>query len=269
MTYVLKATGEKEEFNEEKLKTSIKRAGIPEELENQVIKHVKSKLYNGIPTSEIYQHIIEFLGASILPHSRARYGLKQAIMDLGPTGYPFEDFVGEIFKLQGYAVEIRVVLQGLCISHEVDIVAKKNGKKYMAECKFHNNRGIKSDAHVSLYTKARFDDLKEENNFEQAFLITNTKVTTDALNYTICSNMKVISWDYPENESLRDLVEKFNLNPLTSLTTLSQNQKQQLLDNHIVLSKDICQNPKSLEVLNLPEEKTQEVLDEARFVCSL
>ncbi|MDO8621354.1 MAG: restriction endonuclease [Candidatus Levybacteria bacterium] len=269
MVNVIKSTGEKEQFNEGKLRTSIIRAGIPKEIENQVISHIETKLYDNIPTSEIYRHIKEFLGSSSRPYSAAKYALKQGIMELGPTGYPFEDFVAKVLNKEGYETEVRSILQGKCVSHEIDIIAKKDNKKFMIEAKFHNDLGTKSDVHVSLYTKARFDDVSEKYNFYQAWLITNTKVTTDALAYALCVNMKVISWNYPEQESLRDLIEKSGLHPITVLTTLSQNEKQKLLDSHLVLSRDICQNPNVLSDLHLPKDKLEKVLAESNFVCSL
>lgn len=265
MPYVLKATGQKELFNEEKLRLSIQRAGISKELVENLVNHIKSKLYDQIPTAEIYKHISEFLGNSSHPFSRARYGLKQAIMDLGPTGYPFEDYISEILKMEGYKTMVRQILQGICISHEIDIVAEKNNIRSMIECKFHNSVGNHTQVHVSLYTKARFDDIKEKNNLSDAWLVTNTKITPDGLNYAICSNMKVVSWDYPEGRGLRDLIEKSKLHPITVLTTLSQNQKQSLLNNHVVLCKNILG---SINLLNLPEDKKQSVLAEAKFVCA-
>lgn len=268
MPNVLKAGGQIEPFNENKLRLSIRRAGIPKELIENVVIHVKSKLYENIPTHEIYKHIIEFLGNSPHPFTRTRYSLKQAIMDLGPTGYPFEDYVSEILKLEGYKTEVRQVLYGKCISHEIDIVAEKNGSKSVVECKFHNLPGTKSQVHVSLYTKARFDDIKEKNNLSDACLITNTKITQDALDYAICANMKVISWDYPEKGSFRDLIEKHKLYPITTLTDLTQNQKQLLAQNHVVLAKDVCANPASLDILGLPNDKKSSIVSECQFIYS-
>ncbi|MEK7451161.1 MAG: restriction endonuclease [Patescibacteria group bacterium] len=269
MVNVIKSTGEKEQFSEKKLRTSIIRAGIPKEIEDRAISHIETKLYDNIPTSEIYQHIKEFLGTSSRPYSAAKYALKRGIMELGPTGYPFEDFVGKVLNKEGYETEVRSILQGKCVTHEIDIIAKKDNKKFMIEAKFHNDLGTKSDVHVPLYTKARFDDISAKYNLDQAWLITNTKVTSDALTYALCVNMKVISWNYPEKESLRDLIEKSGLHPITVLTTLSQNEKQKLLDNHLVLSRDICQNPNVLDLLHLPKDKLGKVLAESNFVCSL
>ncbi len=266
MPYILKATGEKELFSEKKLRLSIQRAGVPSDLWEKAVSHVKSKLYENIPTSEIYKHIIEFLENSPHPFSRAKYSLKQAIMDLGPTGYPFEDYVSEILKMEGYTTQIRQILQGKCISHEIDIIVQKNNVSSMVECKFHNSPGTHSQVHVSLYTKARFDDVKEKNNLNNAWLVTNTKITPDALNYAICSSMKVISWDYPQKGSFRDLIEKYKLHPITMLTSLTQNQKQLLAGDHTVLAKDVCKNPSSLDVLGLPKDKKNSILSECQFV---
>jgi hypothetical protein len=267
MTNVIKANGDKEAFSEEKLRESIKRAGIPQNIQDKVIKHVESKLYENIPTAEVYKHLTEFLekGES---HYKARYSLKQAIMDLGPTGYPFEDYVSEILKAKGYTTEVRSILTGKCVSHEIDVIAeKKNSEKLMIEAKFHNASGIRTDVHVSLYTKARFEDLKEKYKFDRAWLFTNTKITPDALTYALCVNMGVVSWSYPQNESLRDLIEELRLYPITILTSLSQPQKQMLLDNHIVLVKNICKNKESLDLLGIQNDKKDFIIKEAELVC--
>lgn len=266
MPSVIKAGGQKELFNENKLRVSIQRAGIPKELWENAVAHIKSKLYESIPTREIYRHILEFLENSPHPYSRAKYSLKQAIMDLGPTGYPFEDYISEILKMEGYETQIRQILQGKCVNHEIDIVAQQNNTRAMIECKFHNASGIKSQIHVSLYTKARFDDVKERHGLTEAWLVTNTKITQDALNYAICSKMKVISWDYPANGGFRDLVEKYNLHPITMLTSLSQSQKQILAENHVVLAKDVCKNSSSLDILGLLSDRRNQILAECQFL---
>lgn len=266
MLNVLKANQNKEPFSEEKLLASIKRAGVPENIHNSVINHIKTKLYDNIPTSEIYKHVTEFLGNSVHPHTRMKYGLKQAIMEFGPTGYPFEDYVSEILKAEGYGTSVRQLLNGKCVNHEIDVVATKDNIKSMIECKFHNAPGIKCHIHVSLYTKARFDDVKERNNFNQAWLVTNTKLTPEALNYALCSNMKIIGWDYPNGKSLRDLIEKHKLHPVTSLSNISNAQKQILAQNHIVLAKDICKNPASLDILHLPSNQKNLIVSQCQFI---
>ena len=268
MTDIIKATGVREPFSEEKLIYSIKRAGIPANLQDKALSHIKSKLYENMPTSEIYAHIREFLSKEAKP-IKSKYGLKQAIMELGPTGYPFEDYVSEILKGQGYTTQVRSILSGKCVSHEIDVIAEKASEKLMIEAKFHNTSGTRTDVHVTLYTKARYDDVYEKYKFTRPFIYTNTKITSDALNYALCINMGVVSWSYPENESLRDLIEREKLYPVTIIESLSQSQKQTLLDNDIVLIKNICKNQDILDLLEVQPDKRKIILDEALLVCNL
>lgn len=266
MVQVTKATGLQEPFSEEKLRYSIHRAGIPDEIQTEVVAHVKEKLYEGIPTGEIYHHVKEFLTSTGKQHTRAKYGLKEALMELGPTGYPFEDYIAKILETQGYQTQTRQVLSGKCVTHEIDVLAEKDSQKIAVEAKFHNASGIRSDVHVALYTKARFDDLKVKNDIDQAWIITNTKATVDAMNFGECVGMRIISWNYPEGESLRDMIEKSGLSPITSLTGLTQAQKQELLIDHVVLCKDLTRD--HLLKFGLSDEKIKNILGEAAYVSN-
>lgn len=272
MIHVTKATGEKEVFDEKKLQYSIHRAGIPADVQEQVLSHVKGKLYDDIPTAEVYHHVIEFLDKTKKNFQHARYSLKQAIMALGPSGYPFEDFIAEILKAQGYTTETRTVLQGACVTHEVDVIAQSaapHAKRIMVEAKFHNGAGTRTDVQDTLYTKARFDDVKEKNTLNEAWLVTNTKATIDAINYGACVGMQVIGWNSPEGGSLRDIIERYNLHPLTALTTLPQTHQKKLLEDHIVLCKQIEENPKVLDILELSEQQKKDILHEVHFILTL
>jgi Holliday junction resolvase-like predicted endonuclease len=264
---VLKADGSSQPYQEIKVINAIRRAGIPKQLQQKVLDHVNTKIYEQIPTSEIYHHVVEYLDSSSEPFSRAKFSLKQAIMQLGPTGYPFEDFVAKILETQGYTTEVRQIMLGKCVNHEIDIVASKDNKKILIEAKFHNHQGTKSEVHVPLYVKSRFDDVKDKYHLNEAWVITNTKATTDAIAYALCVNMKIISWSYPETESLRDLVESAGLHPITILTSLTLQQKATLLDNHIVLCKDVQNKNDLLDILHLPHDQMKNVLAEVAFIC--
>lgn len=263
---IIKANGQVEPFSEEKLRASIKRAGIDSKVENHVVEQIKTGLYEKIPTSEIYAQIKQFFGKSSQPFGGSKYSLKQAIMDLGPTGYPFEDFVSEVLRAEGFKTQTRVVLQGNCITHEIDVLAEKQGERILVEVKFHNLPGTKTDVHVPLYTQARFDDLKEKNRLKGVLLVTNTKMTEDAIVYSNCVGIKLLSWSYPEGESLRELIEKWNIHPITQLDSLSLSQKQLLLENHCVLCKNL--KKEDLSILGLPENKTDQILEEAQFISN-
>lgn len=266
MVQVIKANHEKEQFSEEKVINSIRRAGVPTHLQEQVLAEIKSKLYENIPTFEIYQIIMDALSRSEQPYSRTRYSLKQAIMMLGPTGYPFEDFISRVLEEEGYMVQTRQVMMGKCVNHEIDVIAQKGQNKAMIETKFHNNPGTRSDVKVALYVKSRFEDVKDKHGFTEAWVITNTKTTLDANAYAECSGMKVMSWNYPEGSSLRELVEKLNLQPITLLTTLSANQKLKLLEKHIIVCRDLNAERNVLKTLGLSHEEEKETINELRYI---
>ena len=157
--YVTKASGEKSLFSTEKIRRSLSKSGASNEQIELVIEQVSNQLYEGITTKKIYQiaySILKGLGR----HTAARYHLKRAIMELGPSGFPFEKYLGEILKYQGYSIQIGQIIQGKCVTHEIDIIAKKNDQLKMIECKYHNHPGIFCDVKIPLYIHARFEDIK-------------------------------------------------------------------------------------------------------------
>lgn len=266
---IVKASGQTENFSEEKLLRSIQRAGVPEKLQGEAVEHIREKLYQDMPTSEIYRHILEYLGKSPYPHSGSRYSLKQAIMDLGPTGFPFESFIASILNRHGYKTETDVILPGLCVSHEVDVLAEKDNQKIMIECKFHNRIGSRTDIKVALYVMARYQDLTvgwinrdNASKLTEVWLVTNTKCTTDAITYAQCMGIKIVSWGYPEKGNLQEMIEKEKLHPVTVLTTLNNFQKHLLLNNHLVLCQDLADNNLAFDLLKLSTEDVKKLKEE-------
>ena len=238
---VIKATGEIEPFSESKVISSLMRAGADRVLAQKILTRIKSSLYPNIPTFEIYSAVMRILKKEQKPVAD-RYNLKKAIMDLGPTGYPFEKFVAGLLISQGHKTQTNQIVRGRCVSHEIDVVAQ-NDKKYMVECKFHSIPGGRTDVKVALYTYARFLDIKEKGKFDIPWLITNTKITQDAKDYALCVGMRVTAWDYPQGEGLNELIDKSGLHPVTSLTSLSEQKKRELIERGIVFCKDLvsCQ----------------------------
>lgn len=267
MMQVKKASGELEPFSEKKVISSLLRAGADTALSDKIVAHVKKELYESIPTQKIYSHIFELLKKEQSP-SLGRYNLKKAIMDLGPTGYPFEKFVAALLQHSGYRVETGVEVRGRCVTHEIDVIAQKDDQRVMVECKFHNQPGTRSDIKVALYVKARFDDVTAI--FTHAWLVTNTKLTSDAIQYGECAGMKLIGWSYPSSGSLQDLIEESGLHPVTCLTSLSQNQKQTLLSSNIVLCRDIATaNEDILSSLALGDEQKTRIFTEIEAMCTV
>tara|TARA_R110002049_G_scaffold283218_1_gene463246 strand:+ start:4815 stop:5225 length:411 start_codon:yes stop_codon:yes gene_type:complete len=124
---VIKSSGEKAKFSLDKLKASLKRIGADQQTVNQIIGNVRDELYQGIPTKEIYNRAFALLKKK-KSYLASKYKLKKAIYEFGPTGFPFERFIGTILKYSGYETEIDKTLQGQCVTHQIDVMAHKNGE---------------------------------------------------------------------------------------------------------------------------------------------
>ncbi|RJR23420.1 ATPase [Candidatus Microgenomates bacterium] len=234
---VIKADGTVEPFMEEKVVESLLRAGASPKLAESIVTKIKPHLYPNIPTFQIYSSVMKALKKEQKEVAN-RYNLKEAIMELGPSGYPFEKFVAGVLEKNGFQVETNKIIMGRCVSHEIDIIARRDKKTYMIECKFHNQHGGKTEIKTALYSYARFLDVKDKG-FAIPWLITNTKVTQEVRAYSACVGMEITSWDYPETKSLREIVDKSGLHPVTSLTSLSKKQKQFYLERGIIFIKDL------------------------------
>jgi Holliday junction resolvase len=193
-------------------------------------------------------------------------------MELGPSGFPFEDFVAEIFRARGFKAETGKIIRGFCVEHEVDVVAWNDEKLIMVEAKFHNELGVKSDLKIALYVKARFEDLAKmtykygrERKLDEGWLVTNTKFTSTAIEYGSCQGgMKMIGWNYPPVGNLHDMIIESKLHPLTCLTSMVGREKKLLLERGVVLCKTIADNPDLLFAIGLNDAKSKKVLEEIR-----
>ncbi len=268
---VLKASGEYEEFSPEKVQASLKRAGVDEKTREAILKRLKTKLFDGISTKEIYSLVFGWLKEKKAPLA-SRYNLKRAIMELGPSGYPFEHFVAGVLANNGYQTLVGREVKGRCVTHEIDVFAQKNGRLSMIECKFHHKPGVKTNVKTALYVYARFLDIKDslvlvfgqKRKIDKAWLVTNTKLTTRAIAYCQCVGLRAVGWDFPSSFGLRALVEKSNLHPLTCLSSLSNQEKQRFLAEGIVFCRDLIRSDK-LKFF-VPQKKIGQVRKEASFI---
>lgn len=263
--YVLKASGRIEKFDEGKIKKTCLRAGASKEFTNEVVNEVKRMAYNGISTREILNITLNLLRKEH-PGVSARYDLKRAIMSLGPTGYPFEKFFSEVLENYGYETQVEKILKGKCVSHEIDIIAEKNRKRYMIECKYHNEIGCYTELKVSLYTYARFLDL--EGKFDEPWLVCNTKLTNEAIKYSKCVGMKVTSWGYPQEESLERMIEEKKLYPITILKSINTFEKEKLIEGNLLLAKDLLEYEidELKKRVNLQKNAISRAVEEANYI---
>jgi hypothetical protein len=237
---VVKASGEKEPFSEEKIILSLTKSGLSKDTAVQTVDYLKTHLKQDMTTKSIFGHVSNYLEENAPIDSFYNYGLKRAVMDMGPSGYPFEILISDLLRLENYKTEVGVVTQGKCVTHEVDVIAQKGNEKFFVECKYHNSPGYKTDIQVALYTYARFLDINASQLHHNPeikntpWLISNTKVTSEVVDYSRCVNLMVTTWSYPDGQGLQDRIVAAGLHPVTLLTNIPRNKIKILLDKGYV-----------------------------------
>lgn len=272
---ITKASGERVPFSVERLRRSLEKSGAREDMVASVISAVEKELYEGITTKKIYHKAFAILKKMSKPFA-ARYKLKQAIMELGPSGYPFEKYFAEILKHQGFNTRVGQIVKGRCVNHEIDVIADKDDKLFMVECKYHNTTGIICDVKIPLYIQARFKDVEQAlkelpgdgQKVHQGWVVTNTRFSEDAIKYGLCVGLNLVGWDYPKKGGLKDQIDNSSLYPITCLNTLTKTEKQRLLDGRIVLCKELSNNTTLLRSIGIRPDRFDGIFKEVNFLCS-
>ncbi|MFL1896216.1 ATP cone domain-containing protein [Aquimarina sp. 2-A2] len=273
---VIKSSGERTKFSFTKLRRSLQRSGANDVIIQQILDTVRDELYEGITTKEIYNRAFAMLKQQKSVYA-SKYKLKKAIYELGPTGFPFERFVAAILKFSGYTVEVGKIIQGYCVSHEVDVIAKKEQQHLLIECKYHSEEGRNCNVKVPLYIHSRYKDILKKNEitksyfpqFTKGWVVTNTRFTADAIQYGSCVDLQLLSWDYPKNEALKDRIDRLGLYPITTSTLLSNREKQFLLSRDVVLLRQLTKDAFYLDHLGISDTRKNKIMSEIDMLCNL
>lgn len=271
---VVKHSGNIVEFEPEKLKKSLLKSGAATDVVESILQSIQSEIYDGIPTKQIYKMAFGLLKKASNSHA-AQYNLRSAIQMLGPAGFFFEKYIARLFASEDYKTQTNLILQGKCVSHEIDVVIKKDDQIGMIECKFHAGRDVVSDVKVPMYILSRFNDLKDRkqsiytnsDKITSCWIVTNNRFSSDAIAFGNCSNINMLSWDYPKKENLRAKIDKDKLYPVTCLTTLSLAEKDKLLVLDVILANELINNSESLERIGLSPNRIKNVLKEVTDLC--
>jgi len=272
---IVKGDGTRETFEIEKLKKSLERSGAPSDSATRVADEIARTIKDGMTTTDIYRRAFARLHKEEKALA-ARYSMRRALLDMGPSGFPFEDYFCALMRAKGYEAEVRQILKGRCVDHEVDVVLKKDGVSAGAELKFHNTPGFKTDLKTALYVRARFTDIEsyaadceELCPVSEGWLVTNTKFTAQAVRYAECAGIRLLGWSYPQKGNLSDIIKETGLYPVTVLTSITRKEEAALLAQQVTLCRDIAHDPESLARAGIPRHKHQEIIAESRQVCGI
>lgn len=273
---IIKADGAQEAFDPVRLIASLRRSGAGEHAAERIANIITGTIVPGATSKEIYARAFALLRKEARPVA-ARYALRRALLELGPTGHPFEDFISHLFKAEGWQVETRKMIRGKCVSHEVDFYASHPEQKTFlaAELKYHNDPGYKTDLKVALYVKSRFDDIfacdpsMRACPIDRGLLVTNTKFTSEAIAYAECAGVELLGWSYPASDNLFMHMSRASIYPITAVTGLSQAEKRLLLENGVIAVDQIMQDRRLFDPLHLSSERVGELLAEIDGLLSL
>jgi hypothetical protein len=152
------------------------------------------------------------------------------------------------------------------------VIAVKNTSKLFVECKFHGEEGRNCDVKIPLYIYSRYTDITISQPQEydyKGWVVTNTRFTSDAIQYGKCVGLYLFSWDFPEGNGLKDRIDRIGLYPITVSTLLSNREKLFLLDRDIVLCKQVLMDSFYLDHLGVSETRKEHILNELKQLCNV
>ena len=267
---VVKENGAKERYDQSKVRDALRRAGLSAKATDDVIDRLERKLYDGITTKKIYQTVYGFVDA-LKPEVSHKYNLKRALLEIGPAGYGFEDFTSKLLSLEGYRTEVRQILQGKCVTHEIDVIAAKNDDTYLIECKYHNQAGMRCSIQTALYVYARFLDVSEGaklglcRKFTRPWLVTNTKFSEDVVKYSQCMGIPLLGWHQPLDNGLDVRIDRTKCYPITVIP-MGTDISGRLLARRIITVFDIPESAEKLVSLTgISMQRAKEIVERAEY----
>ncbi len=263
---IVKSTGEKVQYNPAKIRGTLKRAGASKEMIERVLEQVQQKVHDGMTTKKLFTMIRRELRKEGR-HFAQRYGLRTALLKLGPAGFKFEKYIASILNAYEYQASVPDKdLVGLCVNHEVDVVAVKGTQSITIEAKFRNKFGDTVKLKDVMSAWARFVDLcegfasgKKCPHFDELWIMTNGKFTDRALQFGLCKGVVMIGWS--NGDSLAKMVDHATLYPITVLDSLRQWELDKFSDCGIMLCHEVSgADPKKLaSKVGIPLDRMKQI----------
>lgn len=246
--YVIKADGSKERFQPGKIFNTCMRAGTSKDVAEAIVKKIESKIKDGTTTHEIYKTILDELERR-KDKSALSFPLREAIANLDPE--KFEIYVKKILEEHGYECKWNNLIQGKCVEHQVDLIAKKE-KLFLVECKHHINHHRFCGLGIALQVQARLEDImdgfkdgKHKYNFDMAWIISNTKFSDHAKVYAKKKNIRLTGWRHETDYALEELAQSRKIYPVT-LLKMDKNTLRELMHNNILTVHDLLATKKKI-----------------------
>ncbi|MEM2922060.1 MAG: restriction endonuclease, partial [Candidatus Bathyarchaeia archaeon] len=242
------ADGSLEPYDRSKVVSTCLKLGADYALASEVADRVEERLYEGIPTERILRMVKTYLG-QLRPRLLERTDLKEAL-SLLRSKPDWERFVQLLYVELGYKVDPNPVLRGLCVTCELDAIAKRGSDRILVEAKHHLDPHARVDLGVCREVRAVIEDLSDgylrgynSEQFTGAVVVSNARFTEQALQYARCRGIECLGWNVPKGGGINSLIEQRQLYPLTMLRELDSETKEALGNVGIVLIKQLVTTP--------------------------
>jgi hypothetical protein len=241
--FVQKADGSLQQFDAAKVLKTCLRLGASRRSAEKITLEIEEQIHDGTRTQDILQMIYSKLPL-LKPAILHLTDLRKALSLIRPRA--FEVYIQQLLREQGYKVNPNQIIQGKCITHEVDAIASKEDQVYLVEIKHHVNYHSLTGLDESRIARAVFEDVTDgyqegmnSLQINRAMIVTNTKFSDHSLQYSKCRGIDQIGWSFPINKGLQDLIEEKHFHPLTCLKGLDEGLYSALTANDIIAMKHV------------------------------
>lgn len=274
MVRIVKSTGERVEYRPEKIRDTLRRAGANPETLDRVMLRVGARVKDGMAT----RHLLAIVRKELRKENRSvshRYNLRKGLLRLGPAGFKFEQYVASI--LTAYQYEARVPekeIAGLCVNHEVDVVAAKGGKNVLIEAKFRQRFEDTVTLKDAMATWARFMDIndgakaKKNRHYDELWIVTNGRFSDRAEQFCDCKDIRMVGWSESEH-SLARMVDHQALYPITVIDDLRQWELDAFAKRGYMLCREIAAKDATqlTKQTGIPHERAGRIVSDCQEIA--
>ena len=242
---IIKSDGKRVAFSAKKIRESLLRARAPQAVVDHVVSRVNAQVKDRMSTGALFALVRRELRRENRDVA-SRYNLRDGLLKLGPAGFNFEKYVAAILTAYDYKTEIPPnEIHGLCVPHEIDVVAEKDGKRTMIEAKYRNTFGDNVILKDVMATWARYQDLRDGYKagkcprFDEVWIVTNGRFSDRAWTFGTCKKMRLVGWR-AGSPSLAEMVDHTALYPITVVDGLKPDEMDSLARQDYMLCREIA-----------------------------
>ncbi len=274
---IIKSSGERVDYDPQKIRETLLRTGADEKLVDRVVDRVSKRVTRDMATKRLFSIVRRELRRENRSLAQ-RYNLRNALIKLGPAGFKFEKYVSSILNAYDYAANVPDKdLVGLCVNHEVDVIAEKDGRRIMIEAKFRNRFGDKVRLKDTMATWSRYVDLLDGSrqngscpHLDEVWIVTNGSFSDRSLQFGICKGIDMVGWSTKEH-SLATLVDHASLYPITVIDGLRQWELDKFADIGLMLCREVATKDagRLSGRTGIPRDRMKRIIEQCRQVADI